>query len=56
VLGARGIGHATVVATHVKSGFETAIAVPGGYTSFQVEALDRAGHRLGVSPSFAPGS
>jgi hypothetical protein len=37
------------VATVPKTRFETAISVPSGYTTFQVEALGRGGHVLGRS-------
>jgi hypothetical protein len=43
----------TVVANAAKSGFETAIGLPHGYTSFRVEALS-ANHRvIGTSAPFA---
>jgi EmrB/QacA subfamily drug resistance transporter len=41
------------IASAPRSGFETAIAVPGGYTSFQVQALDASGHVLASSAAFA---
>jgi hypothetical protein len=41
------------VANRAKSGFETAVPLPGNYKSFKVEALS-AGHRvLGTSRAFA---
>jgi EmrB/QacA subfamily drug resistance transporter len=46
-------GTKTVVATARKTGFETAIAVHGSATSFEVEALDAAGKVIGTSKSFA---
>jgi EmrB/QacA subfamily drug resistance transporter len=42
------------VATHAKSGFETAIPVQPGYESFEVQALDAGGRVLGTSRQFAP--
>ena len=33
----------TAVASAARSGFETAIAVPPGYQSFEVQALDAGG-------------
>jgi hypothetical protein len=41
------------VATHARSGFETAIAVPPGYSSFEVQALGAGGRAIGVSRLFA---
>jgi EmrB/QacA subfamily drug resistance transporter len=49
VLAAGGAGKLTAVATTAKSGFETAIAVPAGYRSFEVQALDAGGHVIGTS-------
>jgi EmrB/QacA subfamily drug resistance transporter len=43
----------TAVATAAKSGFETAITVPQGYESFEVQALDTHGHVIGTSRRFA---
>jgi len=43
------------IAKATRSGFETPIAVPAGYTSFQVQALDGSGHVLATSSAFAPG-
>jgi EmrB/QacA subfamily drug resistance transporter len=40
------------VAAEVKRGFETAIAVPSGYRTFRVQALDAHGHALGTSSTF----
>jgi hypothetical protein len=37
------------LATAQKLGFETAIGVPGGYTTFRVQALDASGRVLGTS-------
>ena len=42
----------TAVATAAKSGFETAIPVPGGYQSFEVQALDAGSRVIGASRSF----
>jgi hypothetical protein len=55
VLGATGDGRLTAVATHARSGFETAIEVPQGYSSFEVQALGTGGRAIGVSRLFAPG-
>ncbi len=46
----------TVVATHAKSGFETAIPVPPGYKSFKLQALSAGGQVLAASRPFVPGS
>jgi EmrB/QacA subfamily drug resistance transporter len=43
-----------VVAASPKSGFETAIAVPAGYTSFEVQALGAGGKVLAVSQPCSP--
>ncbi len=43
----------TVVAMAAKSGFETAIAVPAGYESFQVQALGADGRVIGASRLFS---
>ncbi len=45
-------GRLSAVRTVAKSGFETAIALGGGYTHFQLRALDAAGHPIGLSPPF----
>ncbi len=54
VLGAASPGQKmkALVASHPKSGFETSIAVPSGEASFEVQALDSAGHVLGTSAAF----
>jgi MFS family permease len=42
-----------LVAAAVKAGFETPIAVPpGGYTTFELQALDARGHVIGISQPF----
>jgi EmrB/QacA subfamily drug resistance transporter len=41
-----------VLTTHAKSGFETAMPVPAGYTSFELQALDAAGRVIGTSRPF----
>jgi hypothetical protein len=46
---------ATVIATHAKSGFETAIPVSGGYKTFKVQALDARGQVIGTSGDFSVG-
>ena len=38
-----------------RSGFETAIPVPGGSASFEVQALDAGGRVLGTSGPFGAG-
>ncbi len=43
------------IAAMPKSGFETAIAVPSGYASFEVQALDATGHALATSSAFTAG-
>jgi EmrB/QacA subfamily drug resistance transporter len=46
-------GRLTAVASAAKSGFETAIAVPAGQQSFEVQALDADGHVIGASRPFS---
>ncbi len=41
------------VASAARSGFETAIAVPAGYRSFEVQALDAKGRVVGTSRAFS---
>jgi EmrB/QacA subfamily drug resistance transporter len=54
VLAATGAGGAlTAVKTEGKSGFETAIPVGQGYGSFELQALDAAGHVIGTSKQFS---
>jgi EmrB/QacA subfamily drug resistance transporter len=53
VLASDGSARAAVVASHPKSGFETAIEVPHGYRSFQLQALSADGRVIGASGSFA---
>ncbi len=43
------------IATHPRSGFETAISAPAGYARFEVQALDAAGRVIGTSRPFAAG-
>jgi EmrB/QacA subfamily drug resistance transporter len=45
-----------VLAPHAKAGFETAIAVPQGYKSFRLQALDSGGRVIGSSRPFTSGS
>jgi EmrB/QacA subfamily drug resistance transporter len=47
--------HPIVVGSAVRSGFETAIPVPAGYASFEVQALDAGGHTIGTSTQFTTG-
>ncbi len=49
VLAGSATGRLTAVATTAKSGFETAIPVPQGYASFDVQALDGGGAVIGTS-------
>jgi EmrB/QacA subfamily drug resistance transporter len=46
-------GTLTVVATHPKSGFETAIPIGSPYGSFKLEALDSHGRVIGTSAAFS---
>ena len=41
------------VTVRAKTGFETAILVPGEYASFQVQALSADGRTIGTSRPFA---
>jgi EmrB/QacA subfamily drug resistance transporter len=52
VLAAAGDGRMTAVASATRSGFETAIAVPQSYQSFEVQALGAGGRAIGVSRLF----
>jgi EmrB/QacA subfamily drug resistance transporter len=52
VLARQGAGRLRPVARAPKSGFETAIGVPAGYTSFAVQALAANGRIIGVSRLF----
>jgi EmrB/QacA subfamily drug resistance transporter len=47
-----GAGALKAVATHAKEGFETAIEVPQGDSSFELQALDAGGREIGVSKTF----
>jgi hypothetical protein len=49
-----GVGRLRPVATAAKAGFETAIPVPAGEHTFQVEAVDAGGRVIGSSPEFTP--
>jgi hypothetical protein len=53
VLAGASASRLAVVASAAKSGFETAIAVPHGYDSFKVQALDADGHVIGTSRPFS---
>ncbi len=56
VFGASAAGGAMrQIAAMPKSGFETSVAVPSGYASFEVQALDAKGHALATSSAFAAG-
>jgi EmrB/QacA subfamily drug resistance transporter len=52
VLAGTSAGRLSVVATHAKSGFETAIPVPQSYKSFKVQALGTDGRVIGTSRPF----
>ena len=54
VLASAGSGPMRVVASAARSGFETAIAVPAGASSFELQALDSGGRVIGTSRTFAP--
>jgi EmrB/QacA subfamily drug resistance transporter len=56
VLGGSSAGPLSVVATHAKSGFETAVPVPQSYASYKLEALDANGKAIGASRPFTSGS
>jgi EmrB/QacA subfamily drug resistance transporter len=53
VLAGSGAGASKAVATHAKEGFETAIEVPQGHSSFKLQALDKGGRVIGSSQPFA---
>jgi EmrB/QacA subfamily drug resistance transporter len=53
VLAGAGAGRMAAVARAPRSGFETAIPVPRGYQSFEVQALDAGGRVIGASRPFA---
>jgi len=52
ILAGTGAGALQAVATHVKTGFETAIRVPARYSRFELEALDAEGRVIGTSKPF----
>jgi hypothetical protein len=52
VLAGADAGRLSVVASHAKSGFETAIAVPHGEGSFKLQALSADGRVIGASRRF----
>jgi EmrB/QacA subfamily drug resistance transporter len=54
VLGGASAGRLAVLASGARSGFETALQVPDGDESFEVEALDADGRVIGASRAFAP--
>ena len=53
VLAAKGAGQLRPVARAEKSGFETAIALKGAFSRFQVQALDAQGAVIGSSRTFS---
>jgi hypothetical protein len=56
VLGGSRAGRLAAVATHPKSGFETAIPLARAYARVEVQALDAAGRVIGASQPSAPSS
>jgi hypothetical protein len=56
VLAGPSAGRLHAVAAAAKYGFETGIALPHSYASFEVEALDARGRVIGTSRPFAPPS
>jgi hypothetical protein len=54
VLGGSGAGRLKAVGSAARSVFETAIAVPGGYRNFKLQALGMNGRVLGTSRPFSP--
>jgi hypothetical protein len=52
VLGSSGGGSLSTVASSPRTGFETALAVSGAATSFEVEALNSSGKVIGTSRQF----
>ena len=55
VLAAAGAGRLTARGERPRSGFETAIGVPQGYSSFEVQALDAGGRVIGTYPALRAG-
>jgi Arylsulfotransferase (ASST) len=53
VLAGAGAGRLRAVTTTIKSGFETAIPMPRGFESFEVQALDAGGRVIGASRPFS---
>jgi EmrB/QacA subfamily drug resistance transporter len=53
VLATEGTHRTTVVPSSAKTGFQTAIPVPGSYKSLEVQALDSAGKVIGTSSPFS---
>ncbi len=51
-----GGGSMALVAWYDKGGFETAVPVPRGYTTFKLEALDASRRVIGVSRPFTTGA
>ncbi|HWY89579.1 MAG TPA: MFS transporter [Solirubrobacteraceae bacterium] len=56
VLAGSAAGRLTVVASHAKSGFETAIPVSQSYESFKIQALGADGRVIGASRPFTRSS
>jgi hypothetical protein len=53
VLAGPDAGRLTVVRSTAKSGFETAIPIPGNDESFKLQALDAGGRVIGASQPFS---
>jgi hypothetical protein len=53
VLAATGSGHMALVAWYDKSGFQTAMPVPSGYSTFRLEAVDASRRVIGTSQPFS---
>ncbi len=52
VLGATSGGQFKPIAHATRTGFETSITVPSGFTRFEVRALNAQGHGIGISKPF----
>ncbi len=53
VFGRTSSGAMALVAWYDRGGFETAMPVPSGYTSFKLQALDASRHVIGTSAQFS---
>jgi hypothetical protein len=54
VLGGQSGGALGTIASAQKLGFETAIKVPAGYSTYKVQAVDPSNRVLGTSQAFKP--